>query len=467
MLRRTATIILATVLSLSALLANVSSAAEAPRKPNIIFILADDLGYGDLGCYGQKQIKTPNIDRLANEGLRFTDAYAGCTVCAPSRCALLTGYNMGHASVRGNAKTTLKPEDVTVGEVLKSAGYATGIIGKWGMGDPGSTGVPNRQGFDYFFGYLNHKHAHNYYPAHLYLNDQEFPLAGNVESEGVSTERAQYSHDLFAARALEFVEQHRREPFCLYLAFTTPHANNEAKNKGMEVPSDEPYSREPWPEPQRNHAAMITRMDADIGRLMAKLKELGLDESTVVFFSSDNGPHKEGGGDPAFFHASGPLRGYKRDLTEGGIRVPFLARWPGKIDAGRTTSQPIAFWDVLPTLTELAGTTPPSGIDGVSIVPTLLGPERAGRPQTQHEFFYWEFHERGFQQAVRMGSWKAIRPQWKAPLELYNLSNDVGETHNVAADHPEVIAKIETYLSTARTDSPDWPIRPAPVKKTP
>lgn len=431
-------------------------ADSSPHRPNILFILADDLGYGDLGCYGQKQIRTPNIDRLAAQGMRFTQCYAGSTVCAPSRCTLMTGKHTGHCTVRGNSLVPLRPEDVTVAEVLKAAGYATGLIGKWGLGEPGTTGVPNRKGFDYFYGYLNQVHAHNYYPDYLWKNEQKVPLAGNVVKNNVATQRAQYAPDRFTREALAFVEQHRMQPFFLYLAYTIPHANNERgklEGNGMEVPSDAPYANMPWPQTEKNHAAMITRLDADVGRLMKRLQELQLDEQTIVFFSSDNGPHKEGGADPQFFHSVGPLRGYKRDLYEGGIRVPMLARWPGKIRAGTVREQAWAFWDFLPTAADLVGSSAPEGLDGLSTVPTLLGTGR----QRQHDFLYWEFHERGFQQAVRMGDWKGIR-NTAGTLELYDLTSDIGETKNVADKHPDVVAKIEAYLKGARTSSEQWPI---------
>ena len=452
----------------------------AKRPPNIIFILADDLGYGDLGCYGQRQIQTPRLDQMAKEGMRFTDCYAGSTVCAPSRCSLMTGLHTGHAWVRGNAgRRPLRPEDVTVAEVLKQRGYATGAIGKWGLGEVDSTGFTGRQGFDYWFGYLDQGHAHNYYPTFLWRNDKKVPLRNEVQHvilgknrypRGMATKRVDYSHDIFTNEALQFVEKHADEPFFLYLAYTIPHANNEAGNlgekappfRGMEVPDLGPYKNKKWPGPQKGHAAMITRMDADVGRLIDLLKKLDIDDETIVFFSSDNGPHGEGGAKPAFFKSSGPLRGHKRSLHDGGIRVPMIVRWPGHIPADTTSDLPCAFWDFLPTAAELAGTDTPSGLDGVSLIPTLLG--KPG--QKQHDFLYWEFHERGDQQAVRMGRWKAIRKRVGRPLELYDLTADPGEKHNVAADHPDVVTQIETYLKTARSHSPMWSIGPPQEKKT-
>jgi arylsulfatase A-like enzyme len=433
------------------------SAGNPIERPNIVFILADDLGYGELGCYGQRLIQTPRIDRMAAEGIRFTDCYAGCTVCAPSRCTLMTGLHTGHCRIRGNAQVPLAAEDVTVAKLLRQAGYATGIIGKWGLGQPGSSGVPNRQGFDYWFGYLDQVHAHNYYPDYLWRNEEKV-LLPNVVEKGVAKKRVTYSPDLFASEALEFVERHREKPFFLYLALTVPHANDEAGKNGMEVPDDKPYSDRDWPQVEKNKAAMITRMDADVGRLLDKLKALGLDERTIVFFTSDNGPHREGGVDPAFFHASGPLRGIKRDLYEGGIREPMIVRWPGRIAAGQVSDFVWAFWDFLPTTAELAVASAPSSIDGVSVVPALLG--ASGKTASPaHEFLYWEFHEGGFKQAVRMGRWKSVRTKLNRPLELYDLRNDLGETTNMAAKHPEVVAQIEAYLKRARTDSPNWPIK--------
>ena len=440
----------------------VASQADAVDKPNVVFILADDLGYGDLGCYGQTRVKTPAIDRLAAEGMRFTNAYAGCTVCAPSRCTLLTGHHTGHASVRANGRTTLGDEP-TIASMLKQAGYARGVIGKWGMSMPDLPGPPSRQGFDYFYGYMTHVDAHNYYPEHLWENDREVPLAGNVVSHGVATQRGTYAPDAITAKALEFIDRHQREPFFLYLPFTSPHANNEAKNEGMEVPSDAPYSNEAWPQPQKNHAAMITRLDGDVAKVLERLKSLGLDERTIVFFTSDNGPHKEGGGDPAFFNSAGPLNGYKRSMTDGGIRVPMIVRWPGHIAPGRTSAFVCAFWDVMPTAAELAHVEPPAGLDGLSIVPTLIGAKAAGREQPRHEYLYWEFHEKGFHQALRFGAWKAIRHSLTGPIELYNLHDDLGETHDVSASHPEIVQQAERYFAEAHVDSELFPVKDAPT----
>ena len=435
--------VLCTIAALLQFFSNHSPAKElSAAPPNIIFILADDMGYGDLGCFGQKKIKTPSLDQMASEGIRFTSAYAGSTVCAPSRCTLMTGLHTGHARIRGNGNGGIEPEDVTIAELLKKVGYHTGLIGKWGLGTENQPGAPNKKGFDEAFGYLNQTHAHDYYPEYLLKNGEKFFLKGNANGG-----RKEYSHDLFAAAALEFLEKNRSHQFFLYLPFTIPHAH-------IDPPSDEPYSKENWPPAERKYAAMITRLDRDIGRLFAKLKELGLDDNTIVFFTSDNGPHHEGGGDPTFFKSAGPLRGIKRDLYEGGIREPSIVRWPGKIKAGVTSDFPWAFWDFLPTACDVAKIKAPEKIDGTSILPTLFG-----QIQTPHEFLYWEFHEGGSRQAVRMSDWKAVRPVGEK-LELYNLKNDFGETHDVSAQHPDIVAKIENYLKTARTESAQWKLKP-------
>lgn len=450
--------------------ADAASVFSRPSNPpNIIFILADDLGYGDLGCYGQKRIKTPNIDQLAAEGMRFTQCYAGSTVCAPSRSCLMTGQHTGHTRVRGNNAYPLQPEDVTVATVLKKAGYRTGLIGKWGLGLQGTSGTPGKHGFDEFLGFLSQTHAHQYYPTSVWrfsdFSDKEFMW---MLDRNTNDQRKIYVHDLFTRGATNFVTVNRRYPFFLYLAYTVPHANNElgrATGNGMEVPTDAPYTDEDWPQQEKNKAAMITRMDRDIGRLLSYLKAFKIDTNTVVFFSSDNGPHSEGGVNASFHRSSGVWRGIKRDLYEGGIRVPMIVRWPGRIPAGVVNDFPWAFWDFLPTAAEIAGATNhvPAKLDGMSVLPTLLG-----KRQTPHEFLYWEFHEKGSKQAVRTGDWKAVRLAINKPLELYNLKNDPGETNDVAAAHPDVVAKITAYLQTARTPSEKWPLAlpPKPGEKS-
>ncbi len=444
-------------------ISGVSWSAEVAR-PNIIFIMADDLGYGDVGCYGQQRIQTPNIDRLAKEGMRFTDFYAGSTVCAPSRCVLMTGYHTGHCLIRGNAKDNLRPEDVTVAEVLKSAGYTTALYGKWGLGHEGSTGVPTKQGFLHFFGYLDQHHAHNYYPAFLMDGEKRFPLKNEVPSgttefgSGVATKKVEYSHDLIFEQAMAYLNSPKSTvgPFFLYLPFTAPHANNEAGKAGMEVPDYGPYAITDWPEPQKGHAAMITRMDADIGRLLARLKEQGEDENTLIFFTSDNGPHREGGNDPDFNDSNGPLKGTKRDLTDGGIRVPFIARWPGKIAAGSKSDFVGSFQDIMPTLAELTGSTAevPKDIDGISILPTL---ESQPEKQKQHDYLYWAFYEGNRAgQAVRMGNYKAIQQPLSSQVRLYDLSRDLGEEKDLAAEMPDLVTKAKEAMAKANRPSEKW-----------
>jgi arylsulfatase A-like enzyme len=438
-----------------------------PRKPSIIFILADDLGYGDLGCYGQTQIKTPNIDKLAADGMRFTSFYAGSTVCAPSRCALMTGLHTGHGRIRGNANISLEPEDQTVAEFLKGVGYFTGAFGKWGLGDARTPGIPSKKGFDEWFGYLDQVEAHNYYPAFLNRSDSKTNVQMEI-AENVRGKKGLYSDDYFTRAALNFIRIHEpdpvnhQRPFFLYLPYTIPHANNELGEQtgnGMEVPFDptSPYTSQPWPEVEKNKALMITRLDRYVAMIREKLKEMNIEQNTIIIFASDNGAHKEGGVDPKFFQSTGRLRGIKRDLYEGGIRVPFIVCWPARIKPGTTCDIPFAFWDFLPTVAELAYQDAPTNIDGISFAPTLVGdPQMKG-----HEFLYWEFHEGGFKQAVRMGDWKAVRYGIDGPLELYNLKVDLAEKTDVAQDHPDIVAKIEAYLKTARTDDPNWPTKTA------
>ena len=446
--------------------------APAERPPNVIFILADDLGYGDVGAYGQERIRTPNLDALAREGMRFTQFYAGATVCAPSRSVLMTGRHTGHTSVRGNAggrpKQALLDTDYTVAELFQDAGYATALIGKWGLGDPKLGHMPTDEGFDYFYGYADQVHAHNYYPRFLFENRDTVLLRNKVVDTpssdslrfvgGYAVERVDYSHDLFMNRALSWIEGHRDEPFFLYLALTIPHANNEERHTdayhGMEVPDYGIYADRDWPEPQKGHAAMITRMDAGIGELVERLRTLGIDGRTIVFFSSDNGPHREGGADPEFFDSNGPLRGIKRDLYEGGIRVPTIAWGPGRVAVG--TSDYIGYFgDFMATAAELAGVAPPDRIDSINLVPVLRG--EAGTP---HEFLYWEFYEQGSAQAARQGRWKAVRkPMHTGPVELYDLVADVGETRDLAAAEPEVAARMAALMDEAHEPDPRWTIR--------
>ena len=433
------------------------------QSPNIVFIMADDLGYGELGCYGQAKIRTPNIDRIAAEGMRFSNAYSGCSVCAPARSVLMTGMHMGHTSVRSNpGGVPILADDVTVGELLKERGYATGCFGKWGLGDIGTEGVPWKQGFDEFVGYLHQAHAHYFYPHYLYDNDQKLPLEGN-EGDG----RGTYSHDVIADRALEFIEKNHDGPFFCYVPFTIPHAE-------YVVPDDKIYAQYAGtfeevelaqnrnrperlirpPEPHATLAAMITRMDRDVGRILGLIADLGLDENTIVFFTSDNGAAAATWTD--YFRSSGDLRGAKRAYYEGGIRVPMLVRWPGKIAAASRSDHIWGFHDFLATALELAGAETPTDTDGISVVPTLLGSDE----QAEHEYLYWElprydgtsgtFLDETPSQALRMGKWKAVRPAPDGELELYDLEADPGETQDLAADEPAIMARIQALLQQAR-----------------
>lgn len=445
------------------------SCAEKKKEPvaekaNIIFILADDLGYGDLEPYGQRQIQTPYLNMLADEGIRFTQHYAGSTVCAPSRSCLMTGLHTGHTLIRGNASVPLKNNSITVAKLLKEAGYRTALIGKWGLGEAGSTGNPNNQGFDYFFGYLNQVRAHNYYPKYLWRNQEKVMLDNEVKiaeegfSKGIgaaATKKVDYSHDLFSEEALKFIDESADTSFFLYLAYTIPHANNEhwlIDEHGMEVPDYGMYADKSWPEPQKGLAAMITRMDNDIGKIKRKLEELKIDNNTLIIFSSDNGPHAEGLNNPDFFNSNGPLKGIKRDLYEGGIRVPMIAWWPETIAPGQSTEHISAFWDFMPTACDIAGVEAPEGIDGISFLPVLKGDT-----QPMHKHLYWEFYEQGGKQAVRKDNWKAIRLSMSdnpdAPVELYNLENDVSEENNIADRHPEIVQVMDSIMHVAHEPS--------------
>ena len=437
------------------------------RRPNILFIQADDLGYGDLSAYGQAQFRTPNLERLARDGIRFTNYYSGSTVCAPSRAALMTGQHTGHGWIRGNGEIPLRAEDVTLAMLLRDAGYRTAVIGKYGLGTPGTTGQPDKKGFEYSFGFLDHRHAHRQFTDHLYRNAAAVPVDLTRD----------YVNDLFTQEASAYISQTDARPFFLYLNYTVPHAELRVPEDSL-APLRGTFPEKPFvnekadarqsgatidgaslgyrsqPAPKAAFVAMIQRMDRDIGRLLDVLAARQLDATTLVMFVSDNGPHQEGGAEPAFFKSSGGLRGIKRDLYEGGIRVPMIARWTGVIPRGHVSDHAWAHWDMLPTLAELAAAKVPSGLDGVSMTRALRG-----QPQPGHEFMYWEFHERGFQQAVRMGNWKAVRLAKDAPLELYDLSTDPAEQRNVAAAHADVVARIEKYLAGARTDSARWPVK--------
>lgn len=454
----------------------------AAERPNIIYIMTDDLGYGDLGSYGQAVVQTPNLDRMATEGMRFTDHYAGHTVCRPSRLVLWTGQHVGHTGLTGNRPRSLRGTESTVARLLQQAGYATGGVGKWALGnvnDPSEVdqpGHPNKNGFDYWCGYLNQGNAHNFYPAFLWENKKQLPLPGNVIGDypngrgRVAAQRVTYSHDVMTERALQFVRDHHNEPFLLHIHWTIPHANNEGgrvSGDGMEVPDYGAYEDRDWPNPEKGFAAMISRMDADVGRLFKLLKALDIDQKTVVFFTSDNGPHQEGGHNHEFFDSNGRLRGFKRSMHEGGIRVPLIARWPGTIEPGSTTELPSAFWDFVPTACELAGVDlpprhdaqTPAGIDGISYAPTLRGDHDQ---QQRHEYLYWASQEGETSIGLRMEQWKLVqyrgkssrrnqrpvttKPEWR----LYDLTKDIGEDHDLADENPEIVAKMLDLLRRDR-----------------
>lgn len=426
-----------------------SEKTTADSRPNIIFIMADDLGYADLGCYGQKRIATPHIDRLASEGVKFTQVYAGSTVCAPSRSVLMTGQHLGHTTVRGNSsallQSTSNPQgrvpladsDITVAEVLKGAGYVTGITGKWGLGEPGTEGIPNKQGFDEWFGYLNQKKAHSYYPEYLWKNEEKVILGGNANSE-----KRVYSHDLMTDFALDFIEEHQDTTFFLYIPYTIPHDRYEVPDLGQ-------YSDSTWNENEVAFAAMVSRMDHDIGRILQALKQASIDENTIVFFCSDNGAAQRWEG---VFDSSDALRGRKRDLYEGGIRTPMIVRYPGKIRPGVNTEAVWYFADVLPTLAAIAGISAPKEIDGINIWPSII----EDRPLPEDRFLYWEFYEKRFGQAVRWQNWKAVKNDADLPWELYDISSDLSETEDLASERKDIVDEIEAWIEQNRTDSPYW-----------
>lgn len=437
--------------------ASAKAFAAGGKPPNIVWFMYDDLGSAGLGCYGQEKIRTPHSDRLAREGTKFSGCYAGGSVCAPSRSVLMTGLHLGHTPVRANAQTVpFEDSDLTVAEVLKKAGYATGGFGKWGLGDANTTGTPTRQGFDEFFGYLHQTQAHNYWPEYLRDGDTKVPLPENV-----GRKKGRYAATMIAERMYQFVEKHRSRPFFLYATPTLPHGL-------FHPPTDAPYSNEPWTQPQKNYAAMVTDADAQLGRILALLDQQGLADNTVVFCTSDNGgPPAPDDKDGTFFQTNRGLKGYKGSLWEGGLRVPMIVRWPKRVAAGRSDATPWFFADFLPTAAEIAGATAPKGLDGVSMVPVLGGRKMKDRP------LYWEqqgwdgktrkMRDNTLAQAVRWGNWKSIRHRPGAALELYDLASDPEEQNNVAGSNAGVIARIEKYLATVRVPArphdngnPEW-----------
>jgi len=430
------------ILFTTLLLSVICTFAEAKTKqPNVVYILCDDLGYGEVGYNGQEKIKTPELDALAKKGMRFTAHYCGSAVCAPSRCVLLTGKHAGHAYIRANSpgyprgQTPIPANTETIGKLMQRAGYATACIGKWGLGSAWNTGSPNKQGFDFFFGYYDQRNAHNYYPQYLWKNETKVQLGGK-----------KYSHDLMTDEALNFVTQNKDKPFFLYLAYTIPHTRYQVPDLGQ-------YADEDWPKNMKIHAAMDSRMDRDVGRLVRLLEKLGLAENTLIMFNSDNGAHGMGGSGK-FFKTSGDLRGFKRSMYEGGVRSPMFAYWPGKIKPGTVSDLLSASWDMLPTLSELVGEPIKGKTDGLSMLPTLLG--KSG--QKKHDYLYFELYEGRPNQGLRMGKWKGVVRDRRngQKIELYDLSSDEGETKDLAADYPEVVDRIRKAMNAAHSPNPFW-----------
>ena len=464
------------ILLFATLAAPACTSSQKPKPlPNIVFILADDLGYGDLSCYGQKKFSTPNIDRIARQGILFRQHYTGCTVSAPSRSSLMTGLHTGHTPIRGNkgwdpeGQWPLPASSITIAEMLRAQGYATGAFGKWGLGFIDTEGDPNSQGFDEFFGFNCQSLAHNYYPDHLWHNREKILLHENDNGK-----KGVYSADIIHKAALDFMTANREKPFFLFYPTTIPHAELLAKDDYMNLfrgkfnpeksftgtDSGPTFRLGPYgsqPESHAAFAAMVKQLDDYVGELMAKLEELGLEKNTIVIFASDNGPHLEGGADPDYFDSNGPLRGYKRDMYEGGIRTPLLVSWPGNIKPASETGHISAFWDIMPTLAEITGARLPENIDGISFLPTLLGKKQ----KSGHDYLYWEFHEQGGKTAVRMGNWKGVRLNVDrnpdGPVELYDLSSDIGETKNIASEHPDIVSGIEQAMREAHKPSDVFP----------
>ncbi|OXU15554.1 arylsulfatase [Sedimentisphaera salicampi] len=438
--------------------------SSALGKPNIIFVMLDDMGYGDLGLYGQNRIRMPHIDQMAREGIRFTQVYSGATICAPARSTLMTGQHTGRTTVRGNwgdlehgavpcsggsgPRVPLKEDDVTIAEVLKDAGYATGITGKWGLGEPDTSGLPNRQGFDEWFGYLNQHLAHSHYPEYLWDNQKKKKLNGNRGTTKNFANQSHYSHDLFTDFAMDFIKRRGagEAPFFLYVPYCLPHDS-------FQIPEIESYADEAgWSKVEKIYASMLTRVDRDMGRMFSLLREMGIDKDTIVFFCSDNGAANRYEGT---FNSSGPLRGKKRSLYDGGLRTAMVVRWPGRIKAGAVSDDIWYFPDVLPTFAELAGASLPNNIDGVSVVPSLLSQPQ---PELQSRPLYWEDHERGFRCAARKGDWKFVCNGLDKPVEVYNLADDIGEEENLAESNPELVKWLWDFLKQSHTPSANWPV---------
>lgn len=448
------------------------------RQPNIIFLLADDLGYGDLGCYGQQKIETPHIDQLASQGTRFTQFYSGSTVCAPARSSFMTGQHTGHTPIRGNK--TLKPEGqvplpdsvTTIAMLLKSGGYTTAAFGKWSLGFITTSGAPQKKGFDEFYGYNCQTLAHNYYTDHLWYNHQRIDLPGNLKYDSV------YSADLIHQQAMQFLKRKHMAPFFLYLPYTLPHGDvivphdsvynyyvNKFREQPVNVQSTDSEKHHFDPYPHAAFAAMVSRLDKYVGEVMQVVRDAGIEENTLIILTSDNGPHKENGGDPVFFNGNGGLRGIKRDLYEGGIRVPFIAYQKGVTPAGALNHTPLALYDLYPTFLELAHISGKHRIDGLSFAPAL-----AGKYQKEHKYLYWELHEAGGKQAVRMGNWKAIKlnvsKSDSTAIELYNLKTDPKEKNNLAAKYPRLVKQMEQIMKEAHVPAPDWPLLLPEIQKT-
>ena len=461
--------------TICSILLTLSFVTANERPPNIILILADDLGYGDLGCFGQKTLKTPRLDMMAKEGMKLTQFYAGCTVCAPSRSVLLTGRHMGRTTVRGNSTQpiVIKPSQHTLASVLKKADYATACVGKWGIGTPNNFTNPNDVGFDYFYGYINMWHAHNFYPEFLIRNGKVVNLLNEVfpkwkrwqdpkhpqSGRGVAVKKVQYAPDLFTQDALRFIKENKENPFFLYFAMNVPHANNEAGNQGMEVPDIGEFADKDWPDPEKGFAAMIKNIDRDVGQIIDLIKELKLAADTLIIFTSDNGPHQEGGHKANFFNSSGPFRGIKRDLNEGGIRVPTIAWWPGTIKSNSINDQQWYFGDFMSTFAEVAKIKAPENIDSDSFLSTLKGSPQ-NKKWSRKNHIYWEFLERGSAQAVRFGKWKAIRkPMFTGPIQLYDLSFDHEEKKDHAKRRPDLVKHAKNLLDQYHEPDSNWEIR--------